>query len=137
MSAKTLTRSFAGGVITPEMWARLDLVKNQTGLAEADNFEVLPHGPLANRTGFAYVIEVKDSTKAVCLIPFVYSTTQSMVLEFGNLYVRFHTEGGTLLEASKNIVGITQASPGVVNVAAHGYTTAEWVFITGITAGPT
>src|SRR5574340_267754 len=132
MSVKTLTRSYAGGVITPEMHARFDLAKNQTGLAEAVNFVVLPHGPAANRPGLEYTLEVKDSTKATCLIPFVYSTTQSMVLEFGDLYVRFHTQGSTLLEAGLAIAGITQANPGVLNIVAHGYTTGQETYLAGI-----
>lgn len=130
---KTIYRSFAGGVITPEMYGRLDLVKYQTGVAEADGFIVLPHGPLANRTGFEYVLEVKDSTAVTCLLPFVYSTTQSMVLEFGNNYIRFHTLGGNLLEAAQNITAVTQANPGVFTIAAHGFTTGQWLFGAGIT----
>lgn len=133
MSTKTIYRSFAGGVITPEMYGRLDLVKYQTGVAEADGFIVLPHGPLANRTGFEYVLEVKDSTAVTCLIPFVYSSTQSMVLEFGNNYVRFHTLGGNLLEAALNVTAATQANPGVFTIVGHGFTTGQWLFSAGIT----
>ncbi|CAN0486623.1 unnamed protein product, partial [Phaeothamnion confervicola] len=131
MTVKTLTRSFAGGVITPEMLGRLDLIKYQTGLAEADGFETLPHGPAANSPGFEYCLEVKDSNAVTCLLPFIYSTSQSMVLEFGNLYVRFHTAGGTLLEAVKNITAVTQANPGVFTSAGHGYATGDWVFVLG------
>jgi hypothetical protein len=129
MTVRTITRSYAGGVIAPEMLARFDQNKNQTGLAEAVNFTILPHGPAQNRAGFQYVLEVKDSSSATFLMPFVYSTSQSMVLEFGDLYVRFHTQGGNLLEANQNITAISLASPGVINLAAHGYTTGQWVFI--------
>jgi len=94
---KTLTRSFAGGEITPEMYGRLDNVKFQTGLALCRNAIVLPHGPVTKRPGFSFVNAAGDSTKAVRLIPFAYSATQTMVLEFGHLYVRFHTQGATLL----------------------------------------
>lgn len=126
-NVKTLTRSFAGGVITPEMFGRLDLTKFQTGLAEAENFLIYPHGPAANRSGTEYVLETKDSTLKSVLIPFVFSTTQSMVLEFGNAYVRFHTNGGTLTEATLNIVGVTNANPAVVQVNAHGFTTGQTI----------
>jgi len=96
-NTRTLQRSFAGGEVTPEFFGRIDDVKYQTGLATCRNFVVYPHGPVANRPGTSYVNEVKDSTKAVRLIPFTFSTTQTMVLEFGDQYVRFHTQGGTLL----------------------------------------
>lgn len=128
-ASKTLIRSFAGGVITPEMHGRLDQVKHQTGLSEAINFRTLPHGPAENRAGFGYVVESGIGATRVCLIPFIYSTTQSMVLEFGHQYVRFHTLGGTLLEAEKTIVSITQAQPGVLEVTGHGYTAGQSVFV--------
>jgi hypothetical protein len=94
---RTLARSFAGGEVTPEFFGRIDDVKYQTGLAKCLNFIPLPHGPVANRPGFAFVREVKTSAKRTRLIPFSFSTTQTMVLEFGENYVRFHTDGGTIL----------------------------------------
>lgn len=132
MSMKTLTRSFAGGVITPEMFGRLDLVKYQTGLAEAINFETLPHGPVRNRSGFEWIHEVKDSTKVTVLLPFVYNTSQAYILEFGDQYVRFITNAGTVLEANTNITGGTQANPGVITSVAHGYANGQWVFLASI-----
>ncbi len=96
-NVRTLQRSFGGGELTPEMFGRIDDVKYQTGLALCRNFVVLPHGPATNRPGTKYVNEVKNSAKRTRLIPFSYSTTQTMVLEFGDQYVRFHTNGGTLL----------------------------------------
>jgi hypothetical protein len=54
----------------------------------------------------------------VRLIPFVFNTTQSMVLEFGHGYIRFHTNGGTLLEAAGAIVVIVGNN---VQQNAHGY----------------
>ena len=95
---RTLQRSFGGGEVTPEFFGRIDDAKYQSGAATMRNFIALPHGPATNRAGFAFVREVKDSTKAVRLIPFTYSTTQTMVLEFGPGYVRFHTLGATLLD---------------------------------------
>ncbi len=95
---RTFSRAFAGGEITPEMWGRIDDGKFQTGLATCRNFEVLPHGPVRNRAGFAFVRATKDSgSKKARLIPFTFSTTQTMVLEFGAGYIRFHTQGATLL----------------------------------------
>ena len=95
---RTLSRSFGGGELTPEFYGRIDDAKFQTGLATCRNFLILPHGPAANRPGFSYVNATKYSgAKKTRLIPFSYSTTQTMVLEFGNQYIRFHTQGATLL----------------------------------------
>lgn len=95
--AESFTRAFAGGELTPEFWGRIDDAKFQTGLALCRNFEVLPHGPVRNRAGTQFVRAVKDSTRRTRLLPFVYSTTQTMVLEVGHQYIRFHTQGATLL----------------------------------------
>ena len=93
---RTYTRSFAGGEVSPEMWGRIDDVKFQTGAAKLQNFIALPQGPAENRPGTQFVREVKDSTKRTRLIPFTFSTTQTMVLELGAGYFRFHTQGATL-----------------------------------------
>lgn len=98
-NVRTLDRSFNGGELTPEFFGQISDAKYQAGLATCRNFIPLPHGPAANRTGFAYVRAVKDSTKKVRLIPFSFSTTQTMVIEMGAGYIRFHTMGGTLLLA--------------------------------------
>jgi hypothetical protein len=96
-NVRTLQRSFAGGEMSPEMFGRIDDVKYQTGAATMKNFTATPQGPAENRAGFAFVREVKDSTKRTRLIPFTYSTTQTMVIELSPGYIRFHTQGGTLL----------------------------------------
>ena len=98
MSTKFLLRSFAGGEITPELAGRIDLTKYQTGLALARNFITLPHGPAARRPGFEFIRAAGDSTHQVRLIPFAFSATQTVVLEFGHEYIRFHIEGATLLD---------------------------------------
>ena len=96
-STRSYFRSFAGGEISPEMFGRIDDAKFQTGAAKLRNFIAMPQGPAENRAGFAFVREVKDSTKKVRLLPFTYSTTQTMVIELGAGYIRFHTQGATLL----------------------------------------
>lgn len=125
---KTNLRSFAGGEITPEMFGRIDLTKYQTGLALCRNFVVLPHGPIARRPGTDYTNEAKDSTHSVRVVAFSYSASQTIVLEFGHLYLRFHTNGQTLLEANLTVTSIVGAT---VNVTAHGYLVGDWVYIGG------
>lgn len=97
-NVRLLQYSFAGGEISPEMFGRIDDAKYRSGLARCRNFITKPQGPAENRPGFQFVREVKDSTKKVRLIPFTYSTTQTMVIEMGAGYFRFHTQGATLLD---------------------------------------
>lgn len=129
-ATKTITRSWAGGEIAPELAGRLDLNKHQTGTARSHNFEVLPHGPLQNRAGFAHVLETKFSHLDSVLIPFVYNAEQAYELEFGDQYLRIHTLGGTLLNTAMAITAATNAAPGVFTRAGHGLVNNQWVYIT-------
>lgn len=113
-SLRTLQRSFSGGEVSPEMFGRIDDAKYQIGAAKMRNFIPKPQGPVENRPGFAFVREVKDSTKKVRLIPFTYSTTQTMVIEVGAGYFRFHTDGATL-----------ESSPGVPYEITNPYAEAD------------
>ena len=105
-TTRVLQRSFAGGEVTPEFHGRIDDAKYQSGLATCKNFIVFPHGPVGNRGGTKYVNSVKTAAKKTRLIPFTFSTTQTMVLEFGDQYIRFHTLGATLLDGSNAIYEI-------------------------------
>lgn len=82
------------------MFGRIDDVKFATGVALMRNFIALPHGPAANRPGFQFVREVKDSTKKVRLIPFAFSASQTFIIEMGPGYFRFHTQGGTVMNGA-------------------------------------
>lgn len=99
-NTRTFNRSFAGGEVSPQMFGRIDDQKFQTGAAKMLNFIAMPQGPAENRPGFAYVNSVKDSTKKTRLISFTYSTTQTMVIEIGAGYFRFHTMGATLMNGA-------------------------------------
>ncbi|RUR69074.1 hypothetical protein EJP67_18615 [Variovorax guangxiensis] len=130
MSNKTLSRSFAAGEISPLLYARLDLDKFQTGVALALNMETLPQGPAQNRSGFGYVLEAKDSSRPVVLLPFSYSTQQTFVLEFGHKYVRFHGFGGTLMELPVTLNNVTnEANPVFTTISAHNYAVGDWIQI--------
>ena len=93
---RTFSRSFSGGEISPEMFGRIDDAKFQQGAATMRNFVAKPQGPAENRPGFSFVREVKNSNQAVRLLSFTFSTVQTMIIEMGNEYFRFHTQGQTL-----------------------------------------
>lgn len=97
-NVRTLSRSFARGEISPELFGRVDLPQYQTGLATCQNFVTLPHGPAQNRAGFEFVRATKNSALRSRLIPFAFNTEQTFAIEFGVGYVRFHTLGATLVD---------------------------------------
>ena len=93
---RNFKQAFSGGEISPEMFGRIADNKFQQGAATMRNFIAKPQGPAQNRPGFAFVREVKNSSKSTRLLSFTFNTTQTMILEFGDQYFRFHTQGQTL-----------------------------------------
>ena len=132
---RTAQQSFGAGILAPELYSRADLAKHGVGLATCNNFIISPHGPVDNRAGFEYIKEANDSTTASRLIEFIFSRTQAYALEFGNLYMRVHTEGSTLLEAAQVITAATSANPVVLTIVGHGYTTGDEVYLSGLPGG--
>ena len=96
-NTRTFLKSFSSGEISPEMFGRIDDNKYQQGAATMRNFIAKPQGPAQNRAGFSYVAEVKYSTRNTRLIPFRFNVSQTMVIEMGHEYFRFHTQGLPLL----------------------------------------
>lgn len=53
----------------------------------------MKHGGAQSRAGTTLDAEVKTSASRVRLIPFVFSSTQTYALEFGDFYMRIHSNG--------------------------------------------
>lgn len=131
-------RSFAGGEIAPALYGRIDQAKYGNGLRTMRNFLVMRHGGGLSRPGTTFVAEVKDSTKAVGFIPFVFNSAQTYNLEFGDQYMRVHRDGAqvvetalVLLTAISNPAGGSEANRIIVN-GVHGYTDGQEVAISGV-----
>lgn len=126
-------RSFAGGEIAPALYARVDLVKYVTGVRTLRNFYVLKHGGAATRAGSQFVSEVKTSSETVRLIPFVFNTDQTYVLEFGDQYMRVIKDGTYVYEVEQSITGISKANPAVVTYSgADSYANGDEIYISGV-----
>lgn len=124
--------NFSGGEIAPSVQVRVDTIKYATALKQMRNAFTMRSGGATSRPGTKFVCEVKDSSKKIRLIPFVFNSSQTYVLEFGNLYMRVIKDGDLLTETAKDITDITQADPAVVTSAAHGYSDGEEVVITDV-----
>ena len=121
--------SFDAGELGDLLDARIDLPIYSRGCRVLKNFTPTPQGPAKRRLGSHYVREVKDSADNTRLIEFIFSEIDSVVLEFGDQYLRFYTNQGPQLEATQAITGVTQANPAVVTITGHGYTTGDAVEI--------
>ena len=124
--------NFTAGEISPKLTGQVTFNKYPNALETLENMTVFPQGGATRRYGARHVCEVKDSSKVTRLIPFEFNVTQSYVLEFGNLYIRFYKDNGQIVEADKTITGITQANPAVVTASSHGYSNGDHVWINNV-----
>ena len=100
MRLSPIINSFASGELSPRLMGRTDSPKYTSGCEVMENFMALPHGGAKRRGGTRFINEVKNSAHTTRLIPFEYSVDQTYVLEFGNNYIRFYTNGGQVQASS-------------------------------------
>ncbi len=123
--ASRLQTNFTAGEISPRLSARVDIEKYAAGASAIENMIVLPHGGLARRPGTHFVDAVKDSAKFTRLIPFELSATLAYVLQFGEGYIRFHTNHSIVIDGrdfangtfDSGIAGWTDTSAGTGTIA--------------------
>lgn len=131
-----MQKAFSGGEIAPALYSRTDLSKYYTALKTCRNFYVMRHGGVTNRPGSKFIGEVKDSTKAVRLIPFIFNNSQTYMLEFGDQYMRVIKNDAHLTLAAQNITAITNANPCVVTYSGSDtYANGNEIYVSGI-VGP-
>jgi hypothetical protein len=131
--------SFAAGELSPFLYGRVDLAKFHVGARTLQNFFIHAHGGASNRPGTRFIGEVDDSSARHRLIPFQFRTLpagQTYVLVFGDRTMQVAMQSGAdwgfATEAPKPIVAITMASPGVVQITAHGFSTGDRIALSGI-----
>lgn len=131
MAISTYTQvGFNSGEVTPRLGKRIDLEKYYRSVRKLENFTPLPQGPAERRKGLRFVREVKNSDQRTRLIPFVFNTIDSYVMEFGVNYIRFYRTQDILTNAEQNISGVTQANPAVVTyVGADTYANGDFVLL--------
>ena len=118
MSLYPIRPSFAAGVLAPALHKRTDLNQFYLGLRTGSNVIVLPQGGVINRPGFEYIGTVKDSSKAVRVVSFEFSTTQAYTLEFGDYYMRVFKDGGQVVHTTSTTSAWATAT---------GYVVADFV----------
>ncbi len=124
--------SFSRGELSPALFGRVDTAAYNVGLRTAFNMTIHDSGGASNRPGMEFVGPVKDHTKTVRLVPFKFKTTDTYILEMGDLYMRVIRDDSHVAEAAKTITDITNNDPAVVTSVAHGYLNGDEVALTGI-----
>ena len=73
--------SLITGVVAPTLLGRTDLEKYYSGVAEAENVVISPHGGMERRSGLRAIEEVNDDSR---LFSFEFSATQSYIMVFAS-----------------------------------------------------
>ncbi len=142
-----IQNSFISGELSPSFLGRTDKPQYRNGASTMRNAFVRYQGGAYSRAGNAYVGMCKQGAPnngssgslndAPRIINFQLSINKGFALEFGDQYMRVISNGGYVLEAPPNGVGnilsVTNANPAVFHIIAHGWSTGDWVFITGVT----
>jgi hypothetical protein len=97
----TVQPSFARGEVSPFLFGRVDTTAYSAGLRQLRNAFVRPEGAVSNRQGFAITgNSLSNTSKATTLLPFVFSTTQSYVIEVGVGSAQVFSGGAIVVGAS-------------------------------------
>jgi len=118
--AKPILTSFNGGELSPLLDGRVDQDKYFTGCKTLTNFIPTVQGPARRRGGTRYVGPAKFGAKRAWLADFVFSAGQAYVLEFGDLYLRFWTNRGRLLDGGGAPYEIATPYPEADLITAEG-----------------
>src|SRR5262245_26127670 len=131
MSDPVMQHSFAAGEIAPSLLARTDLAKYRSGAMTMRNWFVDYRSGASTRNGLEFINHTKYNDRNTRLIPFQFSVEVTYVIEFGDHYCRFYTNGAQVLETAKAITAISNSNPMTVTVPSHGYSVGDWIFISG------
>lgn len=94
MTTQALKANFTRSEVTPLVHARTDAEFFKASARAIRNWVTLRYGGLRRRSGLRFRGAAKIASSAAVFVPFVFSSTQAYMLEFGNLYVRFWTPDG-------------------------------------------
>lgn len=132
--------AFIGGVISPELWGRVDLDKWRYGLKSASNMFVHKTGGISSRPGTKFVGEYRvDASTSLegKLLPFEYSADQSYLLVCGingtTPLLRVVKDHALVVDATPvSITAASQANPCDLTSVGHGLLSTDRVYISGV-----
>lgn len=87
--------SFSGGEWSPWTDPRMDLEKYRTACRSLVNMRPTTYGGAFRRPGTFFMGAAKEADKRSRLVAFEFSVTTTLILEFGESYLRFWTTGST------------------------------------------
>ena len=94
---RSIQNTFTSGELDPLLHERFDHPLYAAGCSLMEGWFLKPQGALTRRFGSKHAGLAKNDS-AQRLIPFIFSITQAVMLEFGNLYIRFWVLNGQLVD---------------------------------------
>jgi hypothetical protein len=113
-----LTLNFNAGELSPFLTSRTDIAKYESGCQRLENFIILPYGGVIRRPGTQWLGRAKYPDKQCRMIGFNFSVTTNFMLEFGDKYIRFWTNG---IPVSKPVAAVAGW------ITAHAYVVGDYV----------
>lgn len=107
--------NFARGEVSPLMFGRIDIEQYPSCLAKCRNCYIRPYGCASRISGTEYVSTAKNNGKAR-LLKFVFSATDSYIIECGAGYFRFYQNGASVIKSNADAW-----------VSAHNYKIGDYV----------
>lgn len=90
---RAIINVFNAGELSPSLDARVDVDKYKNGCRILENAIPKIQGGAYGRAGMGYIGARKYDDKTTRLIPFQFNVTTTFVLEFGDGYIRFWSNG--------------------------------------------
>src|SRR3990167_1026200 len=100
MKIDLVQTSFTAGEIAPSLYGRTDIVQYANACQIVENFLPRSYGPAISMPGTRYVATVSASSLKTRLIKFVFNRSDTYVIEMGDLYMRFFTDRGQVINSS-------------------------------------
>lgn len=136
MTVSFIQPAFSAGEIAPSLYSRVDFSKYNQAVTTGRNGFCNYRGGFYSRAGTRYILRSKTNVATGVapprIISFQFNINQGYILELGEQYMRFFTNGAAVTENSFNVSAATQALPCVVTIPGAGYSNGDWIFFSGI-----
>ncbi len=110
-SVTAFQTNFSAGELSPRLYGRVDVAKYMNGCHTLENMIVQRFGGARKRGGTQFINSTRNNNLSR-LIPFVFSVTQSYILEFTSGKIRIYTSGGIVESGGSPIEVNTPYSEG-------------------------
>lgn len=99
----TIQTNFSSGELAPALLGRTDIAQYSNACAVLENFLCRPYGPIISTPGTEFINDTKFTTSGsnriygkTRIIPFIFSRNDAYVIEVGDGYFRFYTDGAVV-----------------------------------------